>query len=202
MAFQQVPNTVLLEFRYVTVTTPWVNTVYAQNPLGYDESALDTLLDAVETWAEAGAISIMAADTVYTGVTGTGLNTAFDISGSRSPVTPIAGSGTANSTPINTAFCIQFNAGLTGRSTRNRNYVAGLPETAVTEKNVTSAWGNALVDEYEALKAAIFAAGWTQVIVSRYASGVKRLVAETWPVVNILYTDLRVDTRRSRLNNV
>lgn len=202
MTFQPVPNTVLLEFRFITGTTPWINTVYAQNPLGYDAESLDTLLDAVESSAENGVITILATDTAYTGVTATGLNTAFDISGSRSPAVPVPGETAGNSVPINAAFCVQFNAGLTGRSTRNRNYVGGIPESVVNEKSVNATFANNLVAGYDGLKAAIFSAGWTQVIVSRYALGVKRVVAETWPVVNILYTDLRIDTRRSRLNNV
>lgn len=201
MAFQRVPWTVQLEFRYSSGTVPFVNTLYAQKPLGYDANDLDTLLDTVELAAEADLIASLASSVTYTGVTGTGLDTQFDISGSRTPAAPVAGGVAGFAAPINVAFAVKMDAGLTGRSTRGRNYVGGIPESVVSDRLVSSTWANAVVSSYENMKAEIFAAGWTLSIVSRYSNGVKRPEAQVFAVVNISYSDLQVDTRRSRLNN-
>jgi len=201
MAFQQVPRTAQIEFQFLINTTPIVNTMYAQFPVDYDTDDLDTLADACETAAESGWIENMANVNFYVGLAVRGLNDEFDLIATRTPAAPVAGSVVGATLPVNVAFCIAFSAGLTGRSTRGRNYVGGIPESQVGEKNVGSTWADAVVTNYNAMKAAIFAAGWSHVIVSRYHNGAKRTTAETFPVTQISYTDLRVDTRRSRLNN-
>jgi len=178
-----------------------VNTLYARFPLSYDATELDNLADAAEIAAEAGWIENMASVCFYTGLTVRGLENEFDLLATRTPAAPIAGSTAGGACPVNVAFTVAFDAGLTGRSTRGRNYVGGVPESVASEKTVSAVWADAVVVNYNAMKAAIFAAGWTHVIVSRYHDHAKRLIAETFPVVNISYTDTRLDTRRSRLNN-
>lgn len=201
MAFQAVPNTVQIEFRYRSITVPWVNTVYARSPLPYDAAAIDDLADAVELWAETGVIEQLSTGAAYTGLEVRGLSNEFDITATRTPVPQVAGLVNAPVLPVNVAFVVKFDAGLTGRSTRGRNYVGGLADTDVDSRLIGAVRADAIVDKYETLKATIFAAGWSMVIVSRYHNGAKRITAETFPVVNISYTDLQVDTRRSRLNN-
>lgn len=201
MAFQRVPNTAQIELRYSATGTPWVNTVYAQYPLGYTATELDTLADAVEAWAENGVITQLSSEATYDGVTVRGLNAEYDLIASRSPVSPVPGLAAGGSSPLNVAWVVKFLSGLTGRSTRGRNYIAGIPESIAGRTTVSVGWCDAIVTEYNQLKAAIFAAGWTMVIVSRYTALAKRPEGVTFPVVTVTYTDTRIDTRRSRLNN-
>lgn len=201
IAFQRVPNSVAIEFRYEATGTPFVNIVYAEYPLGYDATDLDNLADAMETWAETGLITVLSSEVSYTGVTVTGLNAQNDLQATRQPAAPVAGGQAVGSCPLNVAFAVKFTAGLTGRSTRGRNYVGGIPENVAGRTTVTAIWADSVVNQYELMKAAIFGMGWTMVIVSRYTNGLKRIEAETFPVVTISYTDTQIDTRRKRLSN-
>lgn len=201
MAFQRVPDTAQIEFKYLITGVPIVNTLYAQKLGGYDAASLDALADACDLWAPTGIIANLSSDTLYVEVTCRGLDNEFDIVTTRTDSPGTAGGIVSAAAPLNVAFCVKFTAGLTGRSTRGRNYIGGLAETTLGIRSINTAVADAFVAAYEQLRLDIIAAGWTQVIVSRYANGAKRPEAVVFPVTDVSYTDITIDTRRSRLNN-
>jgi hypothetical protein len=101
--------------------------------------------------------------------------------------------------PGNIAFCVSFRTAFRGRSFRGRTYLCGLTESRVTENLVPLSWANAVIEDFDNLSAAMTTEGWTLSVVSRFTGGAPRVEGIHTPVSNILFTDLRVDTQRRRL---
>jgi len=128
-----------------------------------------------------------------------------DFTTSTSPVldyfaVPVTGTAGGATMPNNAAWCIKFLSGLAGRSTRGRNYVAGLSADLMDDRNhVKATWAANMVAFYEALQSAAGDVGGIFCIASRYIDNVRRDVGQTYTVTSIGYTDLVVDSQRDRL---
>lgn len=201
MTFQSVPETAQVEIRYRSNSVPWVTTVYARRPGGYDITYLAELASAVDVWAGTGVIVALSQEVSYTGVRAVGLENENDLAVEVVRDPAIAGSVVSSPCPVNVAFTIKFTCGLTGRSTRGRNYVAGIPENQAGSREINSGTAGLLVTKYSGLGSAMQVIGWDHVVVSRYANNAKRATGVTFNVITYSYTDLRLDTQRRRLDN-
>jgi len=115
-------------------------------------------------------------------------------------VTPVAPGGQVSAgLPGNVSLAVSFRTGLSGRSFRGRNYLAGLTEGQVTGNEISSTAAAAFVDVYEGLLPTLTALSLTHVVVSRFAGGLPRVSGVATPVVSYLTTDLVVDSQRRRL---
>lgn len=201
MPYQRVPFTVQAEVRYVAGTIPFVNTLYFQKPGGYSETDVAEIADYVDVWASSGVIQLLSNTVSYTYTTVRGLDAENDFLVVADANGPVTGGSISPRLPMNVAICVSLRTGLTGRSARGRNYIGGLPEAEVSLDTISSNLQNLIVTEYNALRTGAALIGWTQVVVSRYANGVKRATAVVFPTTAPLLADARVDTQRKRLDN-
>lgn len=102
--------------------------------------------------------------------------------------------------PGNVAACISFRTVGRGRSARGRNYVPGILESDVTGNGMDVGLVNALVAAFELmLGGGTYPANWVWVIVSRYLAGSPRVAALVSDVIDVLSTNLTVESQRGRL---
>lgn len=200
MAFQAVPRTAVVEVRQRIGAARFENTLYFEHATGYSQADLDALAQSVYTEWEAGQLSLQSTDVALVETYAKGLSTLNDLEAYYADVIEPVGGISSPALPLNVAFAIKFSCGLTGRSTRGRNYVGGLPESAVTGQLVGGTTANGLTAAYSTIAAEALALGWTHVVVSRYTAGAARVTGETFPVTTWTYTDLTVDTMRKRLS--
>jgi len=112
---------------------------------------------------------------------------------------PIAGTAAGAALPSNVAACISFRTGGRGRSSRGRNYVAGLIEADVTMNTVDPTTAAALVTAYSELLGAPAITDGVWSVVSRVSGGVPRETALVQPITAAIMTDRTVDSQRRRL---
>lgn len=102
--------------------------------------------------------------------------------------------------PGNVAACISFRTIGRGRSARGRNYVPGILESDVSGNGMDVGLVNALVAAFELmLGGGTYPANWAWVIVSRYLLGSPRVAALVSDVIDVLSTNLTVESQRGRL---
>jgi len=102
--------------------------------------------------------------------------------------------------PGSVACCISFRTNNRGRGARGRNYVAGIGSLETTANFISLTRINTLVATYELLLGGgTFPAGWNWVIVSRFLNLLPRIVALIQEIIDVLSTDITVDSQRGRL---
>lgn len=199
MPFQSVPGTASVEIRYRLGSTNFENVMYFRRTSGYGQADVDALAMNCYLVAESGLLPYISSDIALREVYVRGLEFQNDLEAYYADVVEPTGGIGNPSLPLNVAFAIKFSAGLTGRSTRGRNYIAGAPESQVSGNLVSPVWAENIKGGVEAISGASIPDGWTHVIVSRVANGVVRPTGVTFAVTSITYTDLTVDTMRKRL---
>lgn len=100
--------------------------------------------------------------------------------------------------PNNVAFVISYATAQTGRSFQGRSYLAGLPEDAITDNDLSIAKVANLVTSSIALTADLIQANAELVVASFQAGGVPRVTGLATPVT-VVSMNTRVDTQRRRL---
>lgn len=191
----------MIETNYTYGLQIFQNTAYAYRSLPYSAGDVQSLAEALDVYNSTGVITYLSSDISYVSTTVTGLNDPLDYKYTADGAGGVAGGIASPTLPLNVAWVVKYTTGLTGRSARGRNYIGGIPEGAVTGNALVVSTAEAIVSELVGFKDQIDAEGWTQVIVSRYFNNAKRVIGVTLPVTGVGYTDLRVDTRRSRLDN-
>lgn len=111
----------------------------------------------------------------------------------------IAGTSASPSLPNNVAYCVSFRTAGRGRSSRGRNYIAGLSETHVTANNLSGTVISTFLAAYSAFSAACEADGFNWVVLSRFQNGQPRQAGLTQFVTAVVATDTVVDSQRRRL---
>ncbi len=202
MAFQPVPETAEIDiiFTYNGVTCQ--NVFYARIAGGYTLAQLQALADQIDVNWQGTWRSEQPAEVTYVRSEVRGLAVENDLVASQNLSTN-PGLHAGQALPNNVTFAIKKESGLTGRSARGRTYWIGIPgtEREATDENILlSPYVALLVANVDAIRTSIIAVpGWTPVLVSRFAGGVKRAQGETFPWVSTTNIDRRVDTQRGRL---
>lgn len=184
------------------------NTLYGVNFGGVTPANIELLAGEMITWVGTQLYPNLADAIQLTEVKVRDLNIADGPQFIGVPTLPVVGQGPGAALPGNVAACVSFRTGLTGRSRRGRNYVAGLPEAGVTGNALSQTLGQGIRAAYEALLAPTgpFAvAGYAWVVLSRY-SGVDPVTGRPVPrasglptFVNAVLIDANVDSQRRRL---
>lgn len=158
---------------------------------------LAQLVSAVDFWASDSLAPQLSDDWSYEITTGRDLTVANGVQVTASAPTPGGVSGEAN--PNNVAVCVSLRTAFGGRSFRGRNYVPGIPATAVTLNSIDPTFSTNLLVVYNALVGAgTFEPGWQLVVLSRYTLGNPRAVALGAPVTACIITRPYVASMRSR----
>lgn len=201
MAFQSVPNTFVAEVRYVSALKRIENTLYFENPAGYDADFLTDFAESLFVAWGGNVVNELSSELSLVEVYCKGLTSIVDVQALYIPGAPIAGGVVSASLPNSVACCIAFKSGLTGRSSRGRIYIPGIPENAVTGDTFVGTFASGMASSVAvAVNEAILPfPGTNHVIVSRVTGGAPRLIGETYIVNSYQSTDNEVDSRRSRV---
>lgn len=202
MAFQSVPETASVQIVYDFQGNRMQNQLHFRYAGGYTQTDIDNLAALVDFAVDADMLPLVspAVDYINTEVKGLELITdLFAIEAAN------AGPGQATGTvtlPPNVTFAVRFTSGLTGRSSRGRLYTIGMMNAALQDpSHVTSVYAGSWVVALQNLRSSAGGIGWQMVIVSRYTSGAQRPTGVTFPITDVGYHDLDVDSQRNRLKN-
>lgn len=166
----------------------------------YDQADIDNLAEIGDTWFSGQMLPLMSVSAAYIGCQVRGLNAAIDLEAFENSGAGVGGS--ANTPlPNNVSFVIKHSTGFTGRSARGRSYMIAIPNNVLStdEDQMGVAQAQDYVDAFIALDVALDAGGWDGVVVSRYSAGVLRTTPITTRIIDHLFVDTTLDTRRKRL---
>jgi hypothetical protein len=163
-----------------------------------DQTAIDALgARLVANW------DVEVAAQLSSDITLTGLRI-YDLTTETAPVyeystgLPTSGGLSAAAMPGSVAFCLSLRTANRGRSGRGRIYVAGLTELGVTGNSIPALNADALRDAYRELLIAP-PTDWVWGVSSRQHNGIALTAINFQPIVNVIWTDLTVDSQRRRL---
>jgi len=116
---------------------------------------------------------------------------------SNAPVAGGAGTGTA--LPNNVAIALSKSCGLTGRSTRGRNFYLVQNSTNINNQEVTSTFATAVVALAQAIGTFVGTIDWAEVVASFVQNGVPLTTALTYVITSRAVVDVTLDSMRTRL---
>jgi hypothetical protein len=206
MPFVPVPNTLAVDVLFLLDGQRMENTLYFEKPDGWTGAQIADWLDQLRTLISADLMPLLATAIQFLELVGRLLDTASSI-GLSLPITPdVTGGVAVEPMPNNVAYTISFKTGLSGRSFRGRNYIGGLPNTAVTGNDIEAGTRTGLLDYYTALQAMADSNGTPWVVVSRFSGvdpitgdPIPRVTGVTTPILTVSTFDLTVDSQRRRL---
>lgn len=202
MAFQAVPDTAEVDVIYIQSGEIVQNSFYASLAGGYALADLVALAAAVDAVMVSDWLPSQVVDAIYLRTEVRGLAFENDIVAENSDG---GGAGALGGLPMpnNVTFAVKKSSGFTGRSARGRTFWIGMPQNKlqVTNENlIISSYVTEVQNAVDAVRAAINAvAGWTPVLVSRFADGLKRDEGVTFPWIGTSNVNSVVDTLRGRL---
>lgn len=199
MAFQRVPFTVKVSIEGVTQNVPIVETHYAQKAGGYTQSDLVTLANAVDLYMSSVRLPGMSNEYQYLQTRVLGLDSQNDY---EVIDTSSAGAGGVANEAYNptVALAVQRLTGLTGRSARGRVFFGPLRANMVSADStrVSQATADGIVSFMTQLMSTMATAGFTEVVVQRFAEGLQLPEAVVRPVIAWAVSDLVLDNQRRR----
>lgn len=199
MAFQSVPQTAELIIEGFIGTEECFNTLGFKFAGEYTIVDIEALAEAVWTyldtslWGAAHGVNYFVRDVKVRGLENLNDYEAVFADGN------INGTEGTTMLPNNVAWVIKFLTGLTGRSARGRNYIGGFSTQHTSGNALAEVVAENLITVYEGIQTAASGAGWTHSVISRQTGGVLRPTGVTFPVSNITYSDLVLDSQRRRL---
>lgn len=200
MAFQRVPNTIQVSVRATLFGQQVENTLYVK-PISAPPNAASVkqAAEAAGTWFRTKLLDNLGSDVVYRETFARSLDTA-----AGAEYTDTTGAGTTGGAGVgclsgNISFAVKFLTGLAGRSFRGRNFLFGLPTTAVSGNTLFAPFAASYVGAFTDFLDDMLAAEFTWVVVSRVADGIERVEAVATAVITAALTNLIVDSQRRRL---
>jgi len=167
---------------------------------------LNDLCVAINSWVIAELLPTLSENLYFVGTEARSME-AVGSPGVEVPVVPAEqGEITYQALPGNVALAVKFLTGLTGRSFRGRNYLAGISEPHVTGNTLEASIYPVIVGAFEALASYLTGLATNHVIASLYSGidvdgkPIPRSTGVTTPVTNY-DMDRDVDSMRKRLNN-
>lgn len=199
MAFVPVPNGAKVAVEMTSSGQNVVNTFWFTKTGGFIIDDLEALAEAV--WDEYAAfvaaeygsgVSLMR-------VVATDMRTQFapQFTTDHDPVVGTDDTGVA--LPNNVALCISKRSGLTGRSTRGRNYFLVQNSGNIAGQSATGAFAAAVDTLVSAIAAAAGTINWVEVVASFVQNGVPLATAVTYAITSHVVVDLTLDSMRRRL---
>lgn len=199
MSFITVPDTAKVAIEFLQGAQRIINTLYFHKTGGWDATALDVLAEDVAGWVTGSLLPLLISAFEFWSVTATDQGVEDGEQGIYTPAAPVDGGVTSSVNPNHTAVAVTFRTIRTGRSYRGRNYVAGLPGSALLDEvHVSSAFASNIAAAYAELDTVETASDCTHVVASRQHNLVARVTGVVEPV--IAYScDTSVDSMRRRL---
>lgn len=201
MVFVPAQDVLKCDFRQSLYGQEISNTIYLkglQPPVLLSD--METVAEELETWWTLSIAPEVVDALTLREVYVTDLSTQTSPTYTHVPTTLPTGDLAVTGVPGNVAFCVSFRSAGRGRSSRGRNYVAGLAETDVSGNTYDNTRIANLVSAYDQLRTIALFQGYMQwSIVSTYENKLPRAQALVQPVVAAIATDTVVDSQRRRL---
>lgn len=198
MAFVPNSTVAMAVMIYETSSTQWTNTLYFENPGGFDASLLETLTDNLLNWSSNYIMPELPSDTALIGCT------AYSLASLEAPLfantlpAPVPGTDGISSAALNVALAVSFRTAVRGRTGRGRNYIAGMSETRVGPNTFTVSWADAVVLAYDRLRSP-GDAGFNWGVYSRFLNKAPRANGAFFDITSVQVSDYKVDTQRRRV---
>jgi hypothetical protein len=202
MVFVPAADTVKVDFRQTLYGQQVSNTLYFRSIAGpFGVADVDTLTTELVQFWTVGLAPNLVEELTLRELYVTDLTTQTSPTWTYPVVPAASGDITVGGLPGNVTFCVSFRASGRGRSSRGRNYIAGLSEVDVVGNTFDATKADNLVQAYidGILTNADITASWEMVVVSTVENKAPRASALVQPVTSVLYTDLTVDSQRRRL---
>lgn len=199
MAYVPVPNTAQVNVRGMLDGQTVENTLYFTRSAGWDGQTLTDLAAAVASWWQVRMLPYLHQAYSLVEVVAVDLATQSGPSVTFAPNPPPAGQAAGDVLPNNVALCVSFRTGQRGRSYRGRNYIAAIPEGAITGNTFAQSFVTQIVDAYGFLPGAVAGLNADWVVVSRFANGAPRTVGLATVIQVVVVVDPTADSQRRRL---
>jgi len=200
MAFVPVPDGAKVAVEMSSSGEAVVNTFWFTQAGTWGVDELEALAEQVWTLYAAFVILRYGSGVSLIKVTATDMRTQFapQYATDHTPVPGEASSGVA--LPNNVAICISKRTGLTGRSTRGRNYfLVQSTENLSGGQSVSATFAAAVDTLLEAISTAVNAIDWVEVVASFVQNKTPLATALTYVITSRAVVDLTVDSMRRRL---
>lgn len=198
MAFIPLPSGIKIELKYRKNNAPVVNIIWGTTSLEIDTDLLVAIGEAVVAWwnttRKDQVVSSMALEEVVV----TDWSTESGLQHVEVVSPPAAGTNAGTDLPSNVAFVVTFYTGYSGRSNRGRNYLCGLPESAVSANQITTTYLAAMISDQLQLRDDLSILGVYQVVASFYHDNAPRVTGVS-RIVTDMGGDNVVDTQRRRI---
>jgi len=175
-----------------------LHALFSHTPVHADVDALATAMGA----AIGGNYEpLMSDNLLLADVTVTGLTNPVDVQ-STFPFGSSPGSASGNPLPANNSLVVTLYSGFTGRSARGRvfSFPTGNSNIASTGGDLyTTGYVTAIEGFWASIVAAIAAAGWTPVILSKQIGGVPRSAGHGYAITSVVARNGVADSQRRRL---
>lgn len=205
MAFQSVPETAEVDIIFTLNGVTVQNTHYARHPGGYILSDLQALADTIDGAFVTNSQDDSPSEVTYVRTEVRGLEFENDQVASAN-TNSASGTHGGDALPNQVTFAIKKVSGQTGRSARGRVFWVGIPdsETVAADENfLVQTYVDNIVANIDWIRTLINTTSfWTAVLVSRFTAGAKRDEGVTFPWIDTLAVDNRLDTHRGRLPSV
>ena len=198
MAFQPAPGIAQISIQGRVDGQLTVNNRYFEiSGGGIVVANLQVIVNEVHNWAITSLAPQLSEDWTYERTEGRDLSVVDGPVAAASFPTPGGVSGEA--APNNVAACVSLRTGMAGRSGRGRNYLPGIPNSAITLNTLDSTFmSNIITINLDMIGAGTFSAGWQWVVLSRYNAGVLRANGIGIPITSTVFSSPYVASMRSR----
>lgn len=201
MVYVPASNTLKVEMRGTLNGKEIETTQYFKFPSFITGSTVDELFDYYETEFMPALLAEQSAALLIDELYATDLTTSSSPTYSRTFSPGRQGVLSSPAMPGNVPFCVSFRTDGRGRSARGRNYVPGICESQVTGNLLGLTTVSALVAAYELLLPSVpLPAGLIWSVVSTVLDGAPRATALVQDILDVLATDITVDSQRGRLH--
>lgn len=199
MPFQAVPNTILLCVRATVGGQDVENTFYAQKATSPTQDDVDAVVAMAAAWWASDWQGAMSDDYVMREMYARSLDSEVAVQATDASMNGEFGD-LGSATPNNVALAVARRSGFTGRNTRGRIFVAGVPENQVgATMTVFPEYAALITGALDILGAALEEIDLTPVIVSRVGAGATPTVAVVWTILEWVVVNLVVDSMKRRL---
>lgn len=199
MPFQRVPNTLELQVRATVAAIPVMNSFYFTTSVTPTQEDCETLVALAADWWTSDWQPAMSGDYVMREMYARSLDSEIAPQATDDSMAGefgALGSAQAN----NVSLAVARRSGFTGRASRGRIFIAGVPENQVDALNgVNGTYAALITDALDALTAAASVENMVAAIIHRVSAGVPLTTAVVFTLVEWAVVNLFVDSQRNRL---
>lgn len=164
----------------------------------YVSADIQTLADEVGTWWNTSYAPALSAAVGLVEIVAKGLTSETDYLATATTPTTFVGGVAGEALPNNCAFALKFGTGFSGRSRHGRVFVPGIREADSTLSSLALGVAEDFRDLFAELIDLADGVGWKWVVLSRIAAGEFRPVAIAYDILSVVFSDLVIDSMRSR----